>query len=42
MRAVLTHHYRQEPLEGARVAPDAVIRRLSELPEAIDRMEAEA
>jgi len=41
MRAVLTHHYRQEPLEGARVAPDAVIRRLSELPAAIARMKAE-
>jgi putative hydrolase of the HAD superfamily len=42
MRAVLTHHYRQEPLEGASVAPDAVIRRLGELPDAIDRMEAES
>ena len=40
MRGVLTHQYRQEPLEDARVAPDAVIRRLGELPAAIARMEA--
>ena len=32
MRAVLTHQYRQEPLESAVVAPDAVIARLGELP----------
>ena len=32
MRAVLTHQYRQEPIESARVAPDAVIERLGELP----------
>jgi putative hydrolase of the HAD superfamily len=41
MRGVLTHQYRQEPLDGASTAPDAVIRRLSELPDAIERMEAE-
>ena len=41
MLAVLTHQYRQEPLDGARLAPDAVIRRLSDLPAAIARMEAE-
>ena len=40
MRAVLTHQYRQEPLDGATAAPDAVIRRLSELPQALDRIEA--
>ena len=40
MRGVLTHQYRQEPLDGARLGPDAVIRRLSELPAAIARMEA--
>ena len=32
MRAVLTHQYRQEPLEGTPTPPDAVIQRLSELP----------
>lgn len=32
MRAVLTHQYRQEPLDGASVKPDAVIQRLGELP----------
>ena len=38
MRAVLTHQYRQEALDGAIVAPDAVIRRLAELPEVIERL----
>ncbi|MGB2694632.1 MAG: HAD family hydrolase [Dehalococcoidia bacterium] len=38
MRAVLTHQYRQEPLAGARVAPVAVIRRLSELPRVIEEL----
>ncbi|MCI0849720.1 MAG: HAD family hydrolase [Chloroflexi bacterium] len=32
MRGVLTHQYRQEPLDGAAVTPDAVIQRLAELP----------
>lgn len=40
MRGVLTHQYRQEPLDGARVQPDAVIQRLSGLPSAIERFEA--
>jgi len=40
MRAVLTHQYRQEPLDGASATPDAVIRRLDELPEALERLEA--
>jgi HAD superfamily hydrolase (TIGR01662 family) len=40
MRAVLTHQYRQEPLEGAVVAPDAVIKRLAELPDVIERLRA--
>src|SRR3990170_5774754 len=39
MRAVLTHQYRQEPLDGAAVAPDALIRRLAELPGVIKRIE---
>jgi putative hydrolase of the HAD superfamily len=39
MRAVLTHQYRQEPLGSAPATPDAVIERLSELPEALDRIE---
>lgn len=38
LRAVLTHQYRQEPLDGASVAPDAVIRRLGDLPAAIERL----
>lgn len=45
MRAVLTHQYRQEPLNGVRprgMAPDAVIGRLSELPEALDRIAAQS
>lgn len=41
MRAVLTHQYRQEPLDGAATTPDAVIRRLSELPQALERLERE-
>lgn len=32
MRAVLTHQYRQEPLDSAPVKPDAVIQRLGDLP----------
>jgi len=40
MRGVLTHQYRQEPLDGASVRPDAVIQRLSELPGVIARLEA--
>ncbi|MCH8025701.1 MAG: HAD family hydrolase [Chloroflexi bacterium] len=40
MRAVLTHQYRQEPLEGAASAPDAVVRRLGELPDVIERIQA--
>ncbi len=40
MRAVLTHQYRQEPLASAASAPDAVVRRLGELPDVIERMEA--
>ena len=40
MRGVLTHQYRQEPLDGAPVQPDAVIQRLSGLPHAIERFEA--
>ena len=38
MRAVLTHQYRQEPLEGASVLPDAVITRLAELPALVARL----
>lgn len=40
MLAVLTHQYRQEPVVGASPAPDAVIQRLAELPDAIARIEA--
>ena len=40
MRAVLTHQYRQEPLQGAANTPDAVVRRLGELPDVIEQMEA--
>ncbi len=39
MRAVLTHQYRQEPLVGARVAPDGVLRRLGDLPQLIEQLE---
>ncbi|MCH7718686.1 MAG: HAD family hydrolase [Chloroflexi bacterium] len=42
MRAVLTHQYRQEQLGSAAVTPDAVIQRLSELPEALERIEHQA
>jgi FMN phosphatase YigB (HAD superfamily) len=38
MRAVLTHQYRQEPLDNASVAPDAVISRLGELPAVVARL----
>ena len=41
MRGVLTHQYRREPLDGARVQPDAVIARLSDLPGVIERLEAQ-
>ena len=41
MRAVLTHQYRQEPLQGAANTPDAVVRRLGELPDVIERMAAD-
>jgi putative hydrolase of the HAD superfamily len=37
MRTVLTHQYRQEDPASGKVAPDAVIRHLSELPEVIRR-----
>jgi HAD superfamily hydrolase (TIGR01509 family) len=37
MRAILTHQFRQEDPAQARVAPDAVITRLAELPAALDR-----
>ena len=39
MRAVLTQQYREEQLGSAPATPDAVIRRLSELPEALERIE---
>lgn len=42
MRAVLTHQYRQEPLDGAVARPVTVIPRLSELPQALDALEADA
>jgi putative hydrolase of the HAD superfamily len=38
MRAVLTHQYRQEPLEDAIAPPDAVITRLSDLPHILARL----
>jgi hypothetical protein len=40
MRAVLTHQYRQESLDGAVAQPDAVISRLGELPGVIERLSA--
>ena len=40
MRAVLTHEFRQEQPEE--ITPDAVIERLRDLPETVDRMAAEA
>jgi putative hydrolase of the HAD superfamily len=39
MRAVLTHQYRQEPPGAYDIVPDALIRRLAELPEAIERLD---
>jgi putative hydrolase of the HAD superfamily len=39
MRVVLTHEYRQEPVDGAE--PDGVIRRFAELPALLDRLEGE-
>lgn len=42
MRTVLTHQYRQEPLDGAPATPDAVIRRLSELPHVLDEIDPES
>ncbi len=41
MGGVLTHQYRQEPVDGLGVTPDAVIARLAELPDVIERLEAE-
>jgi len=38
MRAVLTHQYRQEQVDGALVQPDAVVRRLGELPVVVARL----
>jgi FMN phosphatase YigB (HAD superfamily) len=40
MRAVLTHEFRQE--EPEEITPDAVIERLTELPETVDRLALEA
>src|SRR5204862_734656 len=40
MRAVMTREFRQE--EPDEIAPDAVIERLTELPDAVDRLAAEA
>ena len=39
MRVVLTHEYRQEPLDG--VAPDGFIRQFAELPALLDHLEGE-
>jgi putative hydrolase of the HAD superfamily len=39
MRAVLTHQYRQEFVEGGATRPEAVIARLAELPSVIERLE---
>jgi HAD superfamily hydrolase (TIGR01662 family) len=39
MHAVLTHQYRQEQPEGGSHAPDAVIKRLADLPQALKAME---
>ena len=41
MRTVLTHQYRREDPGRAPAAPDSVIGRLSELPAALERLEAE-
>lgn len=38
MRAVLTHQYRRERPDGAGRAPEAVIQRLGELPQALERI----
>jgi putative hydrolase of the HAD superfamily len=38
MRGILTHQYRQEDPERGKVRPDAVIKHLRELPEAIRRL----
>ncbi len=38
MRTVLTHQYRQEHADGARIQPDAVIRHLRDLPAAIEQI----
>jgi len=40
MRGVLTHQYRQEPLDGSTVRPDTVVRRLSEVPALVERLAA--
>ena len=40
MRAVLTHEFRQE--EPDEITPDAIIERLTELPESVDRLALEA
>lgn len=42
MRTILTHQYRREPLDGSAAAPDAVIRRLGELPLAVKQIEAQS
>ena len=38
MRAVLTHQYRHENLDGAAAQPDAVISRLGELPPVVEQL----
>lgn len=38
MRAVLTRQFRQEELDGATTAPDAVIERLAQLPDVLRRL----
>lgn len=38
MRAVLTQQYRQEQVDGAATRPDAVVRRLGELPDVVERL----
>ena len=40
MRALLTHQYRQEPVEDSPVTPDGVLQRLGELPQALERIGA--